>query len=319
MAGHAGPPNVSTGRSKELPTIEKVETHPQVKGRRPIYVVKGLEEDGWMKTVLDNVAPKKCPKDRAEAVRQGYVIINAADSPVILWRDMAGTQRVEDDKIVVWTRAGLLGPRAAVGAGKAQFDSKTGRYTGGVAFERNNMAVSLEDTSRAYPSSTSHQSSRGMNAPHRGRKNLGMPLDEHGELVRDIQKVGVVAGMAGLADGPEGLKNLMDDRADYLNIPRVGDQVNSAYPTLQMNLASAAEPDEASDYNLEKELQVKPIKRRNVTKMIRSGKAISTAKPIKSGKVSAKTKKAKKSEPTKTAIEVRPTRKLRRRKLAALD
>ncbi|KAF6764363.1 hypothetical protein DFP72DRAFT_1059348 [Ephemerocybe angulata] len=261
MPGGAHSPNVSAGRSKELPAIEKVKTHPKVKERRPIYVVKGFEEDGWMKAVLDNVAPKKCPKDRADAVKQGYVLINAADSPVILWRNMAGTQRPEDDKIVVWTRPGksiprkeaafmrnvrnrILGPRADVGAGKAQFDSATGEYTGGVAFERNDMAVSLVDTNRAYPLATSHQSSRGMNAPHRGRKNFGMPLDEHGELVRDIQKVGVIAGMAGLADGPEGLKDLMDERAEYLNVPRVGDQVNSAFPTLQMNLASAAEPDE---------------------------------------------------------------------------
>lgn len=54
--------------------------------------------------------------------------------------------------------------------------------------------------------------------------------------------------MAGLCRGPDGLEDLLKDRAEYLNIPRVGDDANIGFPTQQLNLAGAVEA-EASKHD----------------------------------------------------------------------
>ena len=116
------------GRSPYLPTIEEVTSHPRVKAPHgPIFIVKGREDKEWMGKLLEHVAVKKCPKDRADAgtkgkssilrdlkcgscslsfVATGYKIVRADAQPVFLWRNMAGSQKPEDDKIKVWTRPG---------------------------------------------------------------------------------------------------------------------------------------------------------------------------------------------------------------------
>jgi hypothetical protein len=48
--------------------------------------------------------------------------------------------------------------------------------------------------------------------------------------------------MSGMDDGPAGLRHMMDQRAEYLNVPRVGDPDNSCFPLFQLNIASAAHP-----------------------------------------------------------------------------
>lgn len=54
--------------------------------------------------------------------------------------------------------------------------------------------------------------------------------------------------MAGLDGGPEGLKKLLTDRAEYLNIPRVGTDENVAFPTMQLNIAAAVDADQGEPY-----------------------------------------------------------------------
>lgn len=50
--------------------------------------------------------------------------------------------------------------------------------------------------------------------------------------------------MAGLDDGPDGLKKLLEDRSEYLNVPRVGVNSNVGFPTQQLNIAGAVEAEE---------------------------------------------------------------------------
>ena len=50
--------------------------------------------------------------------------------------------------------------------------------------------------------------------------------------------------MGGLKYGPDGLEELLKERADYLNIPKVGHVSNVGFPTQQVNLAGAVEADD---------------------------------------------------------------------------
>ncbi|KAF6746511.1 hypothetical protein DFP72DRAFT_1076355 [Ephemerocybe angulata] len=254
------------GRAPELPDIELVESHPRVlhKPHGPIYVLKGHQDKAWMDSLLEHVGPKKCPHNKEDALAHGYLAVKAGDAPVFLWRNMDGSQAPEDDKIVLWTRPKssvpkghivfsrnvvdrILGDPSEMSASKATVDKNTGAYQGGVAFERNAAATSVSSSNRCYPLSTSYQANHHMNAPHKSRKTLGLPLSGHAALVKDILKVGAVSGMSGLESGPEGLDELLKERADYLNVPHVGDPGNTAFPTFQLNIAAAADADDASE------------------------------------------------------------------------
>ncbi|KAF6759706.1 hypothetical protein DFP72DRAFT_806004 [Ephemerocybe angulata] len=252
-------------RSSALPEIDELQEHPSVNAPHgPIYLLKGRESEEWMNAVLDYVAPKPCPKNRADAVAQGYVVARAKDKPVFLWRNLDGSLLPKDDKKVVWARPGssvkaeerrrmvevrerAMGEDAELTADKAKLSEESGDWEGGIAFERNEGAESLSPSNRCYPLSTSYQASRSMNAPQRSRKTMGRPLDSHASLVKDILEVGAIAGMAGLSDGPEGLKEMVDTRAEYLNIPRVGSDCNTAFPSFQLNIASAVDADDDTD------------------------------------------------------------------------
>lgn len=52
------------------------------------------------------------------------------------------------------------------------------------------------------------------------------------------------AGMSGLSRGGKELVNVLEERSEYLNIPRVGIKENFAFPQVQLNVASAVEPED---------------------------------------------------------------------------
>ena len=84
-------------------------------------------------------------------------------------------------------RQKTVGENAKIGIEKAV--KVNGVYTGGINFERHPQAINLHEGPRCYPLSTSTQNPKEMNAPQRGRKTGGKPLDEHGELVRSLLEV----------------------------------------------------------------------------------------------------------------------------------
>lgn len=98
-------------------------------------------------------------------------------------------------------RGRILGNAEEVTHGRASLSPETGEYEGGVAFERSPAAISLSEGNRCFPLSTSIQTTRNMNAPQRGRKTMGEPLDEHAELVRDILQVSGHAVFLSPCDG----------------------------------------------------------------------------------------------------------------------
>jgi hypothetical protein len=84
----------------------------------------------------------------------------------------------------------IMGDPTKIKAGKPRIDQDTGEHIGGVEFERDDSAISVQPNNRAYPVSTSIQLARNMDAPQRGRKTGGLGLSEKARLVKDILKVG---------------------------------------------------------------------------------------------------------------------------------
>lgn len=82
----------------------------------------------------------------------------------------------------------VLGSEDEIDSSKAR-RLDDGTYEGGVAFERDPRAISVGTDNRAYPLSTAHQNSRTLTAPQRGRKTMGKPRTEHGQMVFDLLKV----------------------------------------------------------------------------------------------------------------------------------
>ncbi|KAF6751574.1 hypothetical protein DFP72DRAFT_850693 [Ephemerocybe angulata] len=195
---------------------------------------RGYEEHHALGLLIGCAQIRRSGRRRLNAA--WYLAVKAGDVPVFLWRNMDGSQALEDDKVVLWTRPKSSVPKGHIDSGqsemsasKAMVDKNTCIYQAGVAFKCNAAA------------------NRHMNAPHKSRKTLGLPLSGHAALVKDILKVEAISGMSRLESGPEGLDELLKERADYLNVPHIGDPRNTAFPTFQLNIVAAADADDASE------------------------------------------------------------------------
>ncbi|KAF6740961.1 hypothetical protein DFP72DRAFT_1085521 [Ephemerocybe angulata] len=205
--------------------------HPLAPGHiGPIFVLKGKENKEWMDAAFAHVAPGKCPENRADALDRGYLLVRSRANPMFFWRDMTGSMKPEADRKVVWRGQGadtlppkevasmhdlqwrVLGDEAQMTSSKAAVSPLTGLVEGGVAFERNAARSPL---------------------PKRRGPIRYLPHSK-------FKRAGATAAMAGLEAGSEELKALLDDRASYLNVPRVGIDGNTC-PTFQLNIAAAAE------------------------------------------------------------------------------
>ncbi|KAH6907178.1 hypothetical protein BKA70DRAFT_1223557 [Coprinopsis sp. MPI-PUGE-AT-0042] len=247
-------------RQKAWPTISSLDSHPLVpKPHGPIFILEGRQNEEWMQANINYSAGSRAPATRADAIEK----VNARDRPVFLSRDMDGSKAPEKDKVVVWSfsgldhpkedivemkrvRADILGDPSKITPNKAKKEAKTGEYLGGIEFERHEDAISIHPLNRAYPVTTSTQLARNMDAPHKGRKTMAERLSSRGKLMKALAKIGAKAGMAGMHRGPAGMKHLVKQRADYLNIPSIGHEDNAFFPTFQLNVASAVQSKDVS-------------------------------------------------------------------------
>ncbi|KAJ3537074.1 hypothetical protein NMY22_g5745 [Coprinellus aureogranulatus] len=223
--------NVIRGnRNNALPSVEQVSSHVNVTAPHgPIFIVKGWEQKEWMRDWLSYVAPQSCPSGIEDASKQGYIL--PENDVVVAWM-RAGDQLTDNELVGLReVRDRILGPRELITPGKPHID-ESGAFVGGVAFERDDAA-----------------NNKGMSAPHRGRKTYGQPLDPHAELVRDVLEAGASVGMDGLGRGPAKMEDLLKDRAEYLNVPLVGTSENIAFPSFQLNIASAVDSDSSGPHS----------------------------------------------------------------------
>ncbi|KAG2008884.1 hypothetical protein CC2G_014268 [Coprinopsis cinerea AmutBmut pab1-1] len=257
-------PFAHPARGADVADVVSLTTHPLVPGREGnIYLLCGRGDVDTMQKVLNRAITTKYPDTLAEAIAEGYFIVKARDEPRFLWRNMDGDQDPMNDVLVLWTKAGdkhdantiellkdvrdrVHGDLGSATPDKPTFDPVTKTYSGGLAFERDAAAVPLQEMKRAYPLTISHQFARDMDAPHKARKTNGKPLDDHGLLVRDIVRAGVLAGIEGLEEGSQELSEALRTRSEYLNTPRVGDYRNAYFPAVQLNISTAVSADDVT-------------------------------------------------------------------------
>ncbi|KAL0070376.1 hypothetical protein AAF712_002567 [Marasmius tenuissimus] len=258
-------------RHPHLPTVFKLDTHPYIPvATRPfianIYLIfKDLSDEGlsrhreFMKT-SGSRAPAGSNMD---VCSQGFLSLKPGD---ILFMRRLGVQDpakdvirasvLSDEEIEPWrsslieVRDEILGPRELRLPGKPQ--KSNGEWVGGIAFERNNYLLGI-DGSRCYSVGLTHQ--RTPNAVHPAAENRVSKGDEpgrelRGKLVRIISSVGLHALRTRCPEVLETINNY----TDALNLPRLGNPENGAYPGFQVNPANAVSYDSSTTALLSYEL-----------------------------------------------------------------
>ncbi|KAF8237552.1 hypothetical protein L208DRAFT_1246992 [Tricholoma matsutake] len=114
-----------------------------------------------------------------------------------------------------------------------------GVWIGGTTWEHCNGLSGVKG-SQCYTLGPSHQCSRQLVLPTASAKVADHTLDEHQELHHDIVKITGKVGMVGIQKhAPVKFVQHLELLAEATNMPRIGVLNNCAYPTIQLNLASA--------------------------------------------------------------------------------
>jgi hypothetical protein len=131
---------------------------------------------------------------------------------------------------------------------------------GFTAYELNEKCASSGKGGRSYSLATTHQDFRDMEAPFKGRKTYGRPLDKHDQVTKDLLEVGVAdtymsdsnsvcfwkalatCSMRCFNKAPQSLKTPIQRRSAMLNLPRIGADENYAFPAFHLNISSTKEP-----------------------------------------------------------------------------
>ncbi|KAJ3526596.1 hypothetical protein NMY22_g10104 [Coprinellus aureogranulatus] len=241
---------LSRRKSLSHPLVNRDEKH------GGIYVLIGTGDPEHAAQWLKHAAGLKPFRNTKEIKQAGFFIVDSKDKPIFFFRDIRGSQRPRDDVRKVWTlnkdqyddeflqklkevQSELLGDPAKIRPGKATFDPQTGEWEGGIAFERSAQAVNLPTGDRSYPTSTSFQVPKNLDAPSAGRKLFERPVNAHGLLTRKLQWIGARGGMLGVKSACPDTYRAMLAQANYLNLPRIGGGDNVIFAAGQLNVADA--------------------------------------------------------------------------------
>jgi hypothetical protein len=130
-------------------------------------------------------------------------------------------------------------------------------------YERDPRCSSSGKGGRCYSLSTTHQDNKDIEAPFKGRKCFGRPLDGHDKITKKLLEVSFPAefnvsilreaflslsqftsyrSMQCLEKGPAAFVNNIKSRSEMVNLPRIGHESNTAFPAFQLNIATAEMP-----------------------------------------------------------------------------
>ncbi|KAL0957420.1 hypothetical protein HGRIS_001219 [Hohenbuehelia grisea] len=206
-----------------------------------------------MKSLFTKAAAQPVPKNRQEAINQGYTILKPTDWLFI--RDVDGPGDGKDDHYASHgigrqefsenfihfaerVRDEALGPQELMTADKAVRKQGTSEFIGGIQFERSPRVNTVAGTSRSYTCGVSYQIPKSMEAPCAGSQLNGDPLDEHLVLRSNLTRVGTEAAATLMATLPQEDQYLLKSHAELMNVARVGSDTNFCFPTVQFNVAS---------------------------------------------------------------------------------
>ncbi|KAL0060145.1 hypothetical protein AAF712_013071 [Marasmius tenuissimus] len=262
-----------TGRHHRLPTVFEIFAHPLIPAEtrphiRKIYLVfKDLGDEGLRKHAefMQEYGRKVPSGPNVRMGEFGILVLDSGD--VLFMRKLGSTNPLEDVvrltllsqvEIDRWRvdltriRDALLGPSSLRRSGKPT-KADDGSMVGGIAFERNDYINGLSK-SRCYPLGIMRQRAKNVAGPAAdNRVNRG---DEAGrELRGELLKVCTAIGLYALKSRCPNLLETINNFTDTMNLPRLGDPENGAYPGAQANVAGAITHD--SDETLAAEMAVR--------------------------------------------------------------
>ncbi|KAI0643197.1 hypothetical protein C8Q79DRAFT_915393 [Trametes meyenii] len=174
----------------------------------------------------------------------------------VIGRDLRKGNREETDELLsecfdkkdvadLWAvRDDILGPDELRTPSKAVFQD--GIWSGGVAWERDPLACCVQNASRCYTAAFSHQVPKTLTSPTRGVKTNGGILTPHHLLRKHLIDVTARIGVRAMTLSAPAEAMLLQQRAEALNFPRIGNSDNYYFSTMQLNLTPAQGPDAAT-------------------------------------------------------------------------
>ncbi|KAI0710846.1 hypothetical protein C8Q76DRAFT_798371 [Earliella scabrosa] len=246
------------GRDPNLPPLVRVPSHVllrHVNNVRNVYImpINATPEDQARFFHRFAKTMKLPPGTYNGVTKAGYAILEPGS--YVFGRNMVGTCDPLHDELLAYVvpegiigaelealihdaRDQSLGAREKRGANKARVDAD-GNWTDGVRWERSPLAVNVEGAPRCYTIGQSYQAPRNMSGPARGARVGDGDIREHHLLRQKIAEAGARVGIASLQAAPVSLYNTLRAQADLINLPPLGHRTNFAFPTMQLNLASA--------------------------------------------------------------------------------
>ncbi|KIJ33296.1 hypothetical protein M422DRAFT_264851 [Sphaerobolus stellatus SS14] len=116
-------------------------------------------------------------------------------------------------------------------------------YVGGVAFERSPMAEAVTNGIHCYTIAVSHQRAAGLTAPVRPCKLEAACIDPHQQMRKEFTQVFSDIAVKAFSSLPLVDTSLLWRRNQLLNLPRIGNEKNIFFSTLQSNFAGAQRTD----------------------------------------------------------------------------
>ncbi|KAG7091354.1 hypothetical protein E1B28_010396 [Marasmius oreades] len=259
------------GRHRLLPTVFQLSSHPLIPAKttpfiQHIYLIfKDLSEDAATtleKSSNDEGILQVPSGPNEEMCRLGLLKLEPGD--VVFMRRLGCEDPAEDviralllsERIDRWRsdlnhiRDRILGPQALRLPGKPK--KSNGRWTGGIAFERNDYIEGMNG-SRCYSLGLTRQCARNVAAPvadNRVNQNDANGRELRGSIVQTCSQIGIHS----LQSQVPHIYRILNNYAEVTNLPRLGDPQNSAYPAAQLNTAGAVTYN--SDQGLSKEMNI---------------------------------------------------------------
>ncbi|KAI0644164.1 hypothetical protein C8Q79DRAFT_913615, partial [Trametes meyenii] len=255
-------------RPKGFPPLYTLHNHVKAPNfgayRGKIYLVLMDLSPKGLQAMHDFIKGASIPEGTEDGInRSGFAPIGPGDC--LLARDTNGSLQEADDKVICWVtpkecfdpedvaelwsvRDALLGPPDARTSSRAVFED--GMYTGGVAWERDPLALPVTNAPRCSTIALSFQAPRGLTSLTPGAKTDGGPLTPHQELRKRLIEVTARLGSTSMnLDAPD-VAALLRERAEATNFPRIGSRDNCYFSTIQLNLSPAKGADAApSQFN----------------------------------------------------------------------
>ncbi|KAI0741221.1 hypothetical protein C8Q76DRAFT_791562 [Earliella scabrosa] len=219
-------------RHRRLPKVWRTAYHSQLDHvkdlLRNVYIVLVDTSPKAMESSFDFAEDMTFP-DGTEAAIQAAGWLSMGPGDALECLDDTHIKELEEARDL------LIGDEEDIGPEKAKWDGS--KFVGGIAWERSYHAASLEEA-----------------LAHTLWRSLTKSSEISPKLRHKIIKAVAPVGIRALEFGPKHISAALKTQAELVSLPRVGSADNYAFPTMQLNIASARPADALANEAFRKDL-----------------------------------------------------------------